>query len=428
LTERWEQRLRELRADAPSDMWRRIEEGPRNAPSVGMASRRQRVVAAVVALALFAVAGVFAWRALGPSPAAIGSSAPSPSGFRVYTDPLGWTADYPASWHVFTTARTSDGLGAMVTFEDPAAVREQGPTQNDVFLRIAHAIDATPHRSAGSSAFPLSVGGFKVVPGPGDLSALNFKVAGVRFFATVHIGSSASKADIAAVDHLIASIRPSGSTSAGAADPVADRILNAIDSSRVTGLETKGSTAVVTGEASTSQGDVARTDWYETFAGAAYAQTNSLGNVERIVQDASGSTLEDETDPATRSKHDPFEPLSLSADDIRSSAEQAAQRLGATVTEVHYIALYGGTAEIVVQPDDPTAFVASACTNELLGGLGQDSQPYLLTVVDSSGDPQLVLGFVPGLGGSNGQGMAWVAPGLKSCAVSQPITIPSVGG
>src|SRR4051794_7822813 len=77
-----------------------------------------------------------------------------------------------------------------------------------------------------------------------------------------------------------------------------------------------------------------------------------MRNVDRIVQDASSSSLE-QTDSV-------FQPVSLSADYIRSSAEQAAQRLRAAVKEVHYIALYGETAEIAVRPDDPKAFVASA--------------------------------------------------------------------
>jgi len=213
LTERWEKRLRDLHVEASPEMWRRVQEGSRNQPPLGLPPRR-RLVAAVVALAVFAGAGVFAWRAFGPTSPAVSSATPTPSsGLRVYTDPLGWTASYPADSLVFTTGRTSDGLATAVTFVNRVAALQQGPTQNYVMLRITHALNATADPSAGSSAFPLSASDFKPVPGPVDFSLLDFTIDGVRYSATLRVGASASKADIAAMDALIASIRPSASTS-----------------------------------------------------------------------------------------------------------------------------------------------------------------------------------------------------------------------
>lgn len=214
MTERWEQRLRDLHVEAPPEMWRRVQEGSRNQPPLGQPPRRVRLVAAVVALAVFAGAGVFAWRAFGPTSPAVSSAIPTPSsGLRVYTDPFGWTASYPADSLVFTTGRTSDGLATAVTFVNRVAALQQGPTQDYVMLRITHALYATADPSAGSSAFPLSASDFKPVPGPVDFSLLDFTIDGVRYSATLRVGASASKADIAAMDALIASIRPSATTS-----------------------------------------------------------------------------------------------------------------------------------------------------------------------------------------------------------------------
>ena len=73
----------------------------------------------------------------------------------------------------------------------------------------------------------------------------------------------------------------------------------------------------------------------------------------------------------------------------------------------------------MVQPSDPVAFVASAGSNvaALLGDLGQNQRPYLVTVVDQQGAVLLVLGFTPAVGGTIGQGIGWKASGLESDAI-----------
>jgi hypothetical protein len=200
----------------------------------------------------------------------------------------------------------------------------------------------------------------------------------------------------------------------------ASRVLDAIGSSRLTVLnEASDSTVVVIGRATPSSGDATRTLWYATLAAAAYAQDHGLSRVERIVQDTSGTTLESETDAATAGRVDPFSPPTLSSTDIQTTAEQGGRTLGASVVDVHYIPLYGGTAEIVVRPDNLSTFLASAGSNGpvFLGTLATDFRPYLLTIVNAGGAPQLILGWVPGVGGSEGQGLGWVAPGVETDAI-----------
>ena len=79
MIERWETQIRKLRGVEPGpDLGTRFEEGPRGEPPP---PTRQRVVAAVTALALFLAAGVFAVRVFGtgeesaPPPAAAGDEA-----------------------------------------------------------------------------------------------------------------------------------------------------------------------------------------------------------------------------------------------------------------------------------------------------------------------------------------------------------------
>jgi hypothetical protein len=77
----------------------------------------------------------------------------------------------------------------------------------------------------------------------------------------------------------------------------------------------------------------------------------------------------------------------------------------------------GGTAELVVQPTDPPAFFKAAGERiaELLGPLAQGA--YLVTVVNGAQEPQLILGFTPGVGGSAGEGVAWQDPSISTDAV-----------
>jgi hypothetical protein len=69
MTKRWEQSLRTLNdVPAPLDRIRdRASAGPRGGPEFEPPPRRQRVVAGVVAFAVFAAVGVFAWRAFDPT-------------------------------------------------------------------------------------------------------------------------------------------------------------------------------------------------------------------------------------------------------------------------------------------------------------------------------------------------------------------------
>lgn len=66
MPERWEHELRKLRAVEP-DADRTWQQAQRHPRGEGMPPRRQRVVAGVVAFAVFAAAGIFAWQILQPT-------------------------------------------------------------------------------------------------------------------------------------------------------------------------------------------------------------------------------------------------------------------------------------------------------------------------------------------------------------------------
>lgn len=207
-------------------------------------------------------------------------------------------------------------------------------------------------------------------------------------------------------------------TSAGEPDPAAD-VLARIGSSRVTALSAVGGTATVEGAASAAGAESTRSLWYQTLAGAAFAQKVGASAISRRVVDASGAVLAEETDSVGAGGTDAFAPSERSAADIAQKTRAQVQSLGARLVSAHFVRLFGGTAELVIQPNDPATFVASAggSVASLLGDLAQNQRPYLVTIVDDAGRPLLVLGYTPSVGGTMGQGIGWQADDIDSDAI-----------
>ncbi len=188
---------------------------------------------------------------------------------------------------------------------------------------------------------------------------------------------------------------------------------------RVSSIELRGSVAVVTGTASAAGADATRTLWYESLEGAAFAQQTGATSLTRTVLDAAGKVLSTETDPVELGATDAFAAAVRSSADLARGAQERASTLGATVVESRFVPLFGGTAEFVIEPNDPTAFVAMAGVNaaSLLGDLRPSHSPYLVTIVDARQAPLLILGYSPGVGGGSGQGIAWQSPDVQSDAI-----------
>lgn len=113
------------------------------------------------------------------------------------------------------------------------------------------------------------------------------------------------------------------------------------------------------------------------------------------------------------------QPVTLGESELEAALEDSAAAAGVTLVRTHYLPLLGGTAELVVQPRDPVRFAeeAGAHLATVVGPLGHDNRPYLVTVVDAQGRALLVLGWTPDLGGGLGEGVGWQAPGIRSSAI-----------
>lgn len=113
------------------------------------------------------------------------------------------------------------------------------------------------------------------------------------------------------------------------------------------------------------------------------------------------------------------EPVTLKEQELEDALEDGAAAADVTLVRTRYLPLLGGTAELVVQPGDPVRFAqeAGAHLGTVVGPLGHDNRPYLVTVVDTRGRALLVLGWTPDLGGGLGEGVGWQAPGIRSSAI-----------
>jgi hypothetical protein len=102
------------------------------------------------------------------------------------------------------------------------------------------------------------------------------------------------------------------------------------------------------------------------------------------VLNASGHLLSTETDPAHTVEPAADAPLTLSEADLAGGAQEREASLHATLVAAHYAPHFGGTAELVVEPDDPASFVQTIgrTATALL-----DHGAYLITIVDSAHDP-----------------------------------------
>jgi hypothetical protein len=163
-------------------------------------------------------------------------------------------------------------------------------------------------------------------------------------------------------------------------------------------------------------------DWYAKLAAAAVAAR--VGGLTQLdYADPNGRDMigPDQVYAATSS------PSPLAANGCTSVANNAASSAGVTVVSAHTYAVLGGACDVTITADDPTSLVGGS-----VGDLGafkaalsnNDGRAFLLTVVDGSGEPIDVSGWIPNVGGDIGQGIGWRLPSLGSPGMSSG----SVGG
>jgi hypothetical protein len=233
MTERWKEALRDLDDVGPDDsVYRRAEQGPTRSDLPPPPNRSTRIVAAVTAFAVFALAAVFAWQAFRPtlreelpprSPTPSGNSASmADSGIVAWVDPLGWRVDLPARWSVTgidTQGRVSTS-GAAFSNVSPGVASPTSATPSPVGLdpdqMPSDAVEVVithleggpmPDLTTDDTQFPITLDGLGCPLADMLLCGVNVRGGGLDFSIEVRRGPDASQEDVAAAEALVASMR-----------------------------------------------------------------------------------------------------------------------------------------------------------------------------------------------------------------------------
>ncbi|MEP7032979.1 MAG: DUF4232 domain-containing protein [Actinomycetota bacterium] len=221
------------------DLRNAIEDREQGAPFVPDAtSTRRRVIAGVVAFAVFAAAGIFTWRAFAPG--AGDDQVAATSG--IYRDPAGWTIHVPRGWHVvpFDVSDPSDGSRLQgvqlsnVELPMPAVGWQPAPPNRAASSFPRKGVAVIVARTSGSPGgdeipLPLSLDAFvggSAPPGAPVLDVAYFAAGGWTFVSTVKVGAHAyDDATLRTVGEAVASFRfPQPSTPACGSSQLSGRM------------------------------------------------------------------------------------------------------------------------------------------------------------------------------------------------------------
>ena len=233
------------------DLRNDIEDREQRPPFVpDAASTRRRLIAGLVAFAVFAAAGIFAWKAFAPGSG--GDQVAATSG--IYRDPAGWTIRVPRGWHVvpFDVSDPSDGSrlqGVQLSnVELPVPAMGSGlPPQPSSLVLPKKGVAVIVAHTSGSPGgdeipLPLSLDAFvegSAPPGAPVLDVAYFAAGGWTFVSTVKIGAHAyDDATLRTVGEAVASFRFS--------QPSTPACGSSQLSGRMTGSEGAAGTAFVT--------------------------------------------------------------------------------------------------------------------------------------------------------------------------------------
>jgi hypothetical protein len=223
---------------------------PRAALMPGAPPTRRRVIAGIVAFAVFAAAGIFTWRAFAP-----GSGRDVGSASGVYRDPAGWNIHVPRGWKVlpFDISDPSDhslrfqGVQlSNVELPTPVVIDGTSPQPSGSVLPkngVAVIFARTPGSPGGDEVpLPLSLDAFTAGSAPAGAPVLEtayFAAGGRTFVSTVKIGARAyDDATLRTVGQTVASFR--------FPQPTAPGCVSSQLSARVAGSEGAAGTLFVT--------------------------------------------------------------------------------------------------------------------------------------------------------------------------------------
>jgi hypothetical protein len=198
-------RLSPLDLADPPEQWDSIEQRtPRQSLPPGP-STPHRIATVALALVIASAGTLFAIRALSVGRhSAIPPAMPSTADMRTYTDPSGWSTEYPAAWRVFPIKRsTIDVVSTGVKITNALSRR----TPDGAWLTVTFASESLTRPPSDDSSFPLSMEDALEAPGDSDIRILEFRGNGVSYVASLRAGPAVSAEVLSEMDTVVSSIR-----------------------------------------------------------------------------------------------------------------------------------------------------------------------------------------------------------------------------
>jgi len=188
---------------------------------------------------------------------------------------------------------------------------------------------------------------------------------------------------------------------------------------RIVGADLRGSRLKVTLRHAAGPGEATISLWYGKLLAQAVANRLAARGVPKVSSavyvGASETYLNGGPD---RRLHAGSPASALAPGTCRRVARAWSEGAAARVTRVEQIDVLGGTCTYVLEPTDVAVFVADA--GDLVSGLRAPRNPNASKPdhrLDDDRSLAFVLSWIPGLGGSIGQGSGWARLGLKSSAI-----------
>lgn len=199
------------------------------------------------------------------------------------------------------------------------------------------------------------------------------------------------------------------------ADDLGQQVLAEIGSSKLTSLSFANGSVTVTGDLSGGLEPI----WLAKLAGSGYAEalrSSQVGTPAAVIYvDVSGQDIGNSlgSDPISSSAPAPATALPGGCGEAIDSSVQSS---GAQLVDAKTIGVLGGACDITLKvATGPNGTDPGAIVGGIIAPINPDqSRPYFVTVEDATGSAVEMYAWVPGIGGDQGQGMGWSAPGWPS--------------
>ncbi len=197
---------------------------------------------------------------------------------------------------------------------------------------------------------------------------------------------------------------------------IGDQVLAELNDPRLQSIQLTGDTATITTKPAE---DGLATIWIAKVAASAFIQSMKQAGISAPITvnyvDTSGKALDLGANGDRPSNTTP-RPLPELAGGCSGAVATVPAQPGVTLISARTVNVPGDACSIVLKVDSTTSLDGLGhIVGQTISPITADSaRAYLVTVLDPSNTPIRILGWVPGIGGDQGQGMGWSSPQLAA--------------